>query len=167
MPGFDRRFGAGEQWEVELASMLADRGWTVAKFGQAQIPDQMRKDLRDYRDSYGRPSLVRWLPDILAVRSGRIRLIDAKSEQSKTDNYAVEWSALQAGQLLEQQFHTPVFYVWPDYGVMTPEIVDQRWHDKRDGSGARGSNTSFVLVKKLHAKRLDDVFGQPRSAAVA
>ncbi|HEY9413245.1 MAG TPA: hypothetical protein VIQ30_00675 [Pseudonocardia sp.] len=174
MSGFGDRFAGGTAWEMKLADGLRARGWKVAPFGQAQIKDDFRSALRDFTDGFGRPTLIRWLPDLLIARADRVALIDAKTESESnrnSPNYAIEFNALEAGLVVVERLHTPLFYVWPDGGVMTPEIVWQRWNRRLDGKAAAGSKTSFLLVDRGFAMKADEVFGRrlfeavPESAA--
>lgn len=161
MNDYRARFEAGSQWEKELPTKLAAWGWSVTPFGQAQIPEAFRTVLRDYEDSYGRPSRIRWLPDHIAARPGQLCLIDAKTERSDTSNYAVELDAFEVGKLIVDHMFTPVYYVWRDGGVMTPRIVEQKVNRQLDGKNANGSRTSFLLVDKSWALKAERVFGPP------
>lgn len=163
MTTFADRLKLAEEWELALIEQLEECGWLADRFGQAQIRDDMRKYLRRW------PTPLRWLPDILAIHPGNGRhcLIDAKTDQSKrtTDNYAVEVSVVDTGELFIRNLGTPVFYVWPDGGVMTPWIIRNRGH-RRDGKGTKGSGTPFYLIDRSFALRSSDLFGmQLRGAA--
>ena len=153
------RLLAGHGWERDLAATLTGYGWAVVPFGQAHIAEPVQTALRRHADSYGRPSGIRWLPDLLATRGDRVALVDAKTEGRPSDNYAVELAALDVGRVLVEHLHTPAYYVWPDGGVLTPHAVDRRWSRRMDGNRAGGSGTSFVLVDKRYAARAADVFG--------
>jgi len=157
---FQQRFEAASPWEQELVLILQDRGWLAAAFGQAQIPEEMRRHLATWEDEYGRPTLLRWAPDIIAVHpsTGRICLIDAKTDDKPTENYAVEVHAVDAGAAIVQHLFTPVYYVWRS-GTLTPEVVLNRWHRRLDGRKSRGSKTSFYLVDKSFAVKGSTVFG--------
>jgi len=164
LSGFAERFQPARAWEVELIDRLRDRGWLAAPFGQAQIPDEMRPYLWRWADDYGRSTLLRWTPDIIAVKPTAnpfVCLVDAKTESAKNQaspNYAVEVNAVDAGLAIVRDWHMPLFYVWPDGGVLTPHLVANRWHRKLDGDGAGGSQTAFYLVAKRWAMRVGDVF---------
>lgn len=159
---FQNRFAAASPWEQELIIILRNRGWLAAEFGQAQIPAEMRRYLADWVDEYGRPTLLRWTPDIIATHpeSGRVCLIDAKTDDSGTQsaNYAIECHAVDAGIAIVQHLYTPVYYVWRT-GTLTPEVVLNRWHRKLDGKKAKGSKTAFYLVDKAFAVKGSAVFG--------
>lgn len=167
MSDFRARFGTGSQWEQQLPAKLAAWGWQTTTFGQAQIPDGFRSVLRDYEDSYGRPSLIRWLPDLLATRSGQLCLIDAKTDRGGTQNHAVELDALRVGKAIVDHMFTPVYYVWPNGDVLTPRLVEQKVNRQLDGKNAKGSHTTFLLVDKCWALKADRVFGPPPQQAVA
>lgn len=150
MDNFDSRYARAQPWEAQLVERLRSAGWLAAPFGQALIPEDMRRHLSTWRDSYGRPTLIRWMPDVIAAHPARraVCLLDAKTEHSDTAYYAVEVHAVEGGLSIVQHWNTPVFYIWPDGGVMTPALVANRWHRRLDGQRANGSGTSFYLVSK-------------------
>lgn len=164
MSTFHDRMGPAALWEKELIEILQGRGWLAAPFGQAQVPQDMRSHLRRWRDNYGRPTLLRWTPDIIAVKPDAdpfVCLIDAKTESEKnrdSDNYSVEVNAVDAGLAIVRDWHTPLFYVWKDAGVLTPQSVSNRWNRKLDGAGTQGSETAFYLVAKRWADKASNIF---------
>lgn len=151
-------------WELELIERLQKRGWLAAEFGQAQIPEEMRPHLWRWMDDYGRSTLLRWTPDVIAVRPTAtpfVCLVDAKTESEKnrdSKNYSVEINAVDAGLAIVSDWHMPLFYVWEDGGILTPHIVANRWGRKLDGDGAGGSGTAYYLVAKRWAMKVNDVF---------
>jgi hypothetical protein len=161
---FAERFGKAQTWETQLPDRLRDRGWLAAPFGQAQIPEEMRPHLARWLDCYGRSTLLRWTPDIIAIRPTAnpfVCLIDAKTESEKNQNslnYSIEINAVDAGLAIVRDWHMPLFYVWPDGGVLTPDLVLNRWNRKLDGDGAEGSQTAFYLVAKRWAMKVTTVF---------
>lgn len=160
------RLEGGEQHEGVFATWLRDKQcWLAFKFGQAQIPEDAHKFLHDWRDSYQRPTRIRWLPDMLGINPARgtVCLIDAKSETDNYPNYAIEVDALEAGIAIVDHMHTPVYYVFPGDGpdrfqVLTPRVVANRWHMRKNGIGTRGSQTSFVCVDKSFAVAASRLF---------
>lgn len=171
MSGFQERLGPAQEWEQDLIGRLQDRGWLAAPFGQAQIPEEMRPHLWRWLDDYGRTTLLRWTPDIIAVRPTSdpfACLIDAKTESEKnrnSENYSVEVNAVDAGLAIVRDWHMPLFYVWPDGGVLTPNQVVNRWNRKMDGNGAGGSQTAYYLVNKRWSKKVGTVFPEARVGA--
>ena len=165
MTTFDDRFTPARKWEVELAEGLRARGWQVTEFGQGQLTPDAHQALREWRDSYGRPSLIRWLPDLLAWRGPDVYMVDAKSESGRdTGNVAVELDAFQVGVHIEQILNTPMLYVWK-CGAATPRLIENRWKQRKDGLRTNGSGTSFLLVDKSHLQPLSVVFGDRQEAA--
>lgn len=164
MSTFADRMAPARAWELELIAKFQKFGWLAAEFGQAQIPEEMRQHLRRWMDDYGRGTLLRWTPDIIAVRPVAdpfVCLVDAKTESEKnknSDNYSVEINAVDAGLAIVRDWHMPLFYFWPDGGVLTPHIVGNRWNRKLDGNGAGGSQTAYYLVDKRWAMKAADVF---------
>ena len=156
---FAERLAGGEQHESAFGAWLRDsQGWHAWKFGQALLPESSYEFLARWRDSYQRPTRIRWLPDLLGVnpRAGTVCLVDAKSETDDYPNYAIEVDALETGLALIEHLHTPVYYAFTgsahdDFRVLTPRVVANRWHMRKNGSSARGSKTSFVCVAKEFA----------------
>lgn len=171
MTGFQGRFVPAQEWEKKLQARLEELGWLAAPFGQAQIPEVMRPHLWRFLDDYGQVTLLRWTPDIIAVRPDRepfVCLIDAKTESEKNKNsanYSIEVNAVDAGLVIVRDWHMPLFYVWPDGGVLTPQTVVNRWCRKLDGEGSGGSNTAFYLVAKKWARKGSEIFIRATEAA--
>ena len=164
---FQQRFGGGRGWEVELAEGLVARGWQVCEFGQGQLDDNAHQALRSWTDTYGRPSLIRWLPDLLAWRDRLVYMIDAKSETAKnaaSDNVAIELDAFAVGLSIEKVLNTPMLYVWKA-GAATPRTIENRWHRRLDGGKADGSGTAFILMDKKYLTPLPQIFGERQEAA--
>lgn len=177
MNEYTARLEDGIAWEIKLSQQLGHLGWATAPFGTATLPGvvslgrlrdggpppgALYKALMTYRGADGEPSGLRWLPDIIAGRDDQLCLIDAKTERRQTGNYAIEYQALRIGQLIEQFFNTPVYYVWPDGGVIAPSHMrDVDVYVKRsDDFYNRGSGTPYVLVPKRFATPASEVFGR-------
>lgn len=174
------RLERGVQWEIALSHKLEKWGWAVAPFGVATLPGvvslgrvrdggpppgALYKALLEYRDAKGRPSGLRWLPDMIAARGPLLRLIDAKSGRHDTGNYAVEYRSLMIGRIVEVEFNTPVFYVWDDGGVLSPRAIALNYPQIEVRTPAdyefftKGSREPFVLVSKRIARPATEVFG--------
>jgi hypothetical protein len=164
MSGFQTRLGPAVAWEARLIEILIERGWLAAPFGQAQVPSEMRSHLARWIDDYGHATLLRWTPDIIAVKPTEkpfVCLIDAKTERvdnATSSNYSIEINAVDAGLTIVRDWHMPLFYVWEDGGVLTPQTVVNRWNRKLDGAGSTGSKTAFYLVAKSFARSNREIF---------
>ncbi|MGE5828845.1 MAG: hypothetical protein ACM30G_10875 [Micromonosporaceae bacterium] len=162
--GFRGRFDPAQKWETDLIDRLVGWGWLAAPFGQAQVPQDMRPHLARWLDDYGHATLLRWTPDIIAVRPAArpyVCLIDAKTENESnaaSPNYSIEINAVDAGLTIVRDWHMPLYYVWEDGGVLTPQTVMNRWNRKMDGAGSGGSNTAYYLVAKRFARKANAVF---------
>ena len=174
---FAARFNDAAKWEQTLMDGLTWFGWDVSPFGQAQIPETIRRALASWRDEYDHPTLIRWLPDMIAScpTTGELCLIDAKSERrSDTSNFAIEAAAVDAGRALANHLRIPVFYVWPGGLTLTPESVFDDHHVRLDGNNTQGSGTPFYLIDKSFAvatcwdrrppqeRSLDEIVSQPQ-----
>lgn len=156
--------------EAAVIQKLNARGWTAYPFGQSQLPLECRRRLAMFEDGSRRPSLIRWMPDVITFRdtpSGRslVALIDAKSCGSATDNYAIEMSAVETTEVYTDRLYTPTFFVFDDWKVLTPRDARQRGRQGPDPRPGKGSGTPYVLVAKRFARPFDDVFPAVRTAA--
>jgi hypothetical protein len=157
---YRQRSTVGTTWEQELAAWLTERGWNVRDFGQSQLDADAHEALRGWHDSYGRPSLIRWLPDLLVWSGSTVYMVDAKSETQKnanSPNVALELDAFDVGMSIEQVLNTPMLYGW-ECGGAQPRTVQNRHHSRLDGSRANGSGTAFLLMSKQHLTKRELVF---------
>lgn len=167
MSNFHTRMANARKWEVELCQRLRDRGWVADLFGQGQLTEYWRTMLTGYRDSYGRPTLVRWMPDIIAAREGdpaSLAFIDAKTGMASTGNYSVEINAHQAARAFENLLYIPVFFVWEDGGVLSTHTIENRRFNRHDGGNTNGSGTAFYLIRKQFATTFKQQFTAPINA---
>lgn len=154
MSNFNQRFGVARAWELGLRDKLRERGYSADLFGQGQLSDYWHKMLQGYRDSFDRPTLVRWMPDIIAATPddpSSIVFIDAKTGTAKTGNYSVEINAHNSALAFENLLYVPVLFVWQDGGVLTTHAIGDRHFTRKDGANTTGSGTSFYLVQKRFA----------------
>jgi len=138
-------------------------GWRAFPFGQAQLPDECRDRLRRFEDASRRPSLIRWMPDIitfcdLSPDRSFVALIDAKVSPPDMGNYAIERSAVEALELWADHFYTPTFFVFDDWQILTPREARQRGRLGPDPRPGRGSGTPYFLVAKHFGRRFEDIF---------
>jgi len=161
---FANRKASSDQFEKAVIDRLRCNGWYAERFGQCLLPEMMRDIMKCYHDDYGNPTLLRWLPDIYAghfTAQGRAFccLIDVKTCASKTENYAVELSAVEAVGKLCDVFHMPSYFVFDDWGILTAREIEQRG---RPGSPHNsGSGTPYCLVARTFSHPFDQMF--PRS----
>lgn len=156
---FEQRMAVSEAHERAIIDRLIAKGWRAHLFGQSQLPNAMRDLLRTYHDDGLNPTLLRWLPDILAgyvTHRTYACLIDGKVCSSAHANYAVETSALDAVRLLSDAVGLPCFFVFDDFGVLTPRDVTLRGLPGRNSS--HGSGTPYLLVERRFARPFDCVF---------
>lgn len=167
MSGFDERRQAAEKWEFELRQLLNSWGWPSFPFGQAQLPDECRSRLRRFEDISGRPSLIRWMPDIITYRDlpdqkALVALIDAKACGGEYQNYSIEMSAIETAEIYTDRLYTPTFFVFDDHKVLTPREARQRGVKGRDVNNS-GSGTPYLLVPKVFGKPLAQAFPPQRN----
>lgn len=149
-------------FEVKVIERLSQAGWSAFPFGQAQLPDECRDRLKRFEDGCRRPSLIRWMPDIITFRdlpNGRsfVALIDAKAS-SDTPNYAIEMSAIEASEIYTDRLYTPTFFVFDDWRVLTPREARQRGTHGPPPRPDHGSGTPYLLVGKRFARPFSEIF---------
>lgn len=156
---FAERMTDAKPTEDRVMAALRARGWDAWPFGQGQLPEQARDALRRYVDSSYRPTLIRWMPDILAVLDGdplRVALIDAK--KCNGPRYAIETRAVEAAEAFTAM-HIPVFFVMDDGATLTPRDVRERGFLGPVSDSTGGSGTPYLLVEKRWGREFGSVFG--------
>lgn len=156
---FHERLEPSSAFEDALIERLTASGWLAFKFGQAQLPLEARKRLTKFEDGSRRPSLLRWMPDIITFRDfkGRsfVALIDAKVCGDRP-NYAMEMSAIETCEIYTDYLFTPTFFVFDDLRVITPREARQR--GTPGPQYGNGSGTPYLLVAKRYGRQFDEVF---------
>jgi hypothetical protein len=161
---FQDRLDLSGAFEDLIIDRLIRAGWHAEHFGQRQLSEECRDRLKRFEDAARRPSLIRWMPDILAfcdLPSGRsfVALIDAKvSPPPDTGNYAIERSAVEALEIWTDHFYTPTFFVFDDWQVLTPREARQRGRLGPEPGPGRGSGTPYFLIAKRNARAFDAIF---------
>lgn len=168
MTTFAERMNPARAWELNLLDWLRKQGYSADLFGQGQLSDYWRGMLCGYRDSFGRPALIRWMPDIIAAVPDdptTIVFIDAKTGNGNTGNYSIEINAVSAALAFENLLYVPVLFVWQDGRVLSAYEISNRRFKRMDGADAKGSGTAFYLIKRDFATPVREKF--PKVAAKA
>lgn len=158
---FGQRLQQANEAEVRVATYLRDDGWTVSQFGQALLPEAFREALKSQQDNYGRPSLVRWFPDLIVFKRVnlkiRVVLLDVKADKPERDRWAIEIKAIETCEMFQNSLFTLCWFIFDDgkLSAMTPEMV--RDHGIRAGFQGVGSGTPFVVVDKTAAKNINQI----------
>lgn len=144
----------GKAHEVDVRKRLMDQGWDAQEWGNGLLTDTIRNVLQHQPTKL----MLRWLPDLIAVRGFGVRLVDAKAEKrSDTPFFSLEIDAWSTHLVLERVFGIPVVYVWDDYTTNRPSrLVVAQW--KLEPDRVNGSGTPFVLVEKCAQKPWDWAF---------
>src|SRR4030095_1386354 len=168
---FNERIHRSVEFEKRVIQHLNEIGWFAYQFGQAQLPDECRKRLIRFEDGCRRPSMIRWMADIITFRdmpSGRsfVALIDAKA-RSETVNVSIEMSAIEAAEISTDKLYTPTFFVFDDdeWGVLTPREARQRGFPGPRPAPSRGSGTPYLLIPKIFLRPFTEIFPQTRPMA--
>lgn len=148
---WNQRKLVGDAHEMRVGGELAARGWDVDPWGQAILSESVRRAV----------SRTRWknFPDLVAARDGDLVAIDAKDRMSsaETGRYAISRECVSFGLQFVAAFGVPIFYVFGNLGVLTPQEVMSYGN-----IGPRGMGGSYYLVNGRLAHQFDDVFGSPR-----
>jgi hypothetical protein len=125
-------------------------GWSAECFGQGQLSQAARDVLKHYTDEQGRPTPIRWMPDIIAVRAQRakVALIDVKTRSLRyPHSWAVNEHCLQSLEVFGKTMLVPVYFLMDDWTVRTPEEVwtgEQKPDTKYPGQHFRRVTTSML-----------------------
>lgn len=158
---FQQRKAMADSHEHDVIERLISIGWHAELFGQAQLSEKSRDLLKSYVDHRFQPTLLRWLPDIIAGcnRPGYksyVCLIDAKACDEKYANYSIERDALDAVTCLTDRMGMPCFFVFNDWKVLTARDIRLRGE-----FGPRphfGSGTPYLLVSRDFGRSFSSVF---------
>jgi hypothetical protein len=107
----DRNF-AGAQSEQLVRAELERRGWFVYPWGRSSFPPAINRAISEYRDSYSRPSRLRFIPEFLTVRPEDPQTFKAVEVKRHHGQPQVSRFALNAYLRLESEFWTPVLIVF-------------------------------------------------------
>ena len=161
MSTWKERIALATALETQIIERLNATGWQAFQFGQGQLPQECRDRLIRFEDGARRPSLLRWLPDIItfcerANGSVFVALIDAKTCLSDTPNYSIESSSIETAEVITDKLYTPVFFVFGDFMVLTPRETRQR--GRQGPPPKRGSGTPYMLIEKRFARPFEAIF---------
>jgi hypothetical protein len=149
---FHDRLTVAQRHEHDVSEHLRDCGWLVAPWGQEMLSERIRKMLK----MVDRTNL-RWQPDIIAVRDGRLIMVDAKYETDRnalSPNFAVEKASVDALHLLGMYARHVVYFAWRDMTATPVHDVastDDKWTGPHFGTG---SGTPYWLVPKCSVSRI-------------
>lgn len=150
MQPFEARKKIGDAHEFRVATEMESRGWAVDHWGQATLSERVRRAA----------SRTRWkhFPDLVAERTSDLVAIDAKDRISsaETGRYAIARACVEFGNQFTAAFDIPIFYVFGNLGVLTPQEVRAY-----GTTGPRGFGGSYYLINARLAHQFDDVFGSP------
>jgi hypothetical protein len=160
MSGFHQRNEAAHAHELAIIDRLHAKCWEAELFGQALLPESMRDHLKRFEDSYRHPSLLRWMPDIIAackhtLSRSYVCLIDAKTCDGRP-NYAIEISAIDSMDVFTDRLLVPSFFVFDDFKVLTAR--DARHRGLPGPQLGHGSGTAYLLVSRDYGRPFDEIF---------
>lgn len=102
-------------------------------------------------------SLWRWDPDVLCKHNNRpVFFVDVKSSISTTDNVSIEISSYLAALANRLRLGLPQYFVFSplrpgaEWTYLSVKQIESRVCSVREGSGAKGSKTPFLLLPKIH-----------------
>jgi hypothetical protein len=159
---YAERLARAVAWETEvMAQVRSFPHWQCERFGQANLPESMRCLIRKT------PTLLRWMPDILAARSdGKLVLLEAKWTRQDSPNFDVEINSLFSLMAHCHAYEIPGYFVFPGFFAAKPSLIRQ---NARNGPPSQnGSGTPYLLIaKSLVTRTLADVLVTPRRDGTA
>lgn len=137
-----------ELWVKQELNLIT--GWQAEPYGQALLSEDMRRALRRCRTLAGRKAPVRWMPDIIAVRSPEVRFIDAKAGQKweATGNHDIEADALQAALRWSDALSADVWFIFTDGRGVTARRIGLCEYVRPGRFAGNGSGTPFWLLPR-------------------
>ena len=163
---FAVRNEAAHTHELAILDRLRSKGWEAELFGQALLPEPIRDHLKRFEDSYRHPTLLRWMPDIIAackhtISRSYVCLIDAKTCNDRP-NYAIEVSAIDSMDVFTERLLMPSFFVFEDWRVLTAR--EARLRGSPGPQMGNGSGTAYVLVPRGYGRNFDEIFPKANGA---
>jgi hypothetical protein len=155
---FAARKTEAEAWEAQVAFQLQTQGWLVERFGQGLWSQGMHDLLMHTQAPLGGPNLIRWLPDLLAVKrhpNGSVQSFFVEVKNCKGARHAIEERSVRCAELL-QALGTPVIFVFEDWHVLTAEAI--RYHGRQGPVRSQGSGTPYLLVERSQSWPWFEVF---------
>lgn len=156
MDGYAVRKPVGDAHELRVAAEFRRCGWVTGEWGQAVLPVPVREALVASRSRW------RYFPDLVAARGGEVVTVDAKDRlaSATSDRYAVSRECVSFGLQFMAAFGLPVFYVFGDLRVLTPQEV------MTFGTlGPRSHAGAYYLVSSRVGRGFSMVFGDPVAVA--
>ena len=167
MMSFQDRSTSGAESEQYVRSELEQRGWLVHPWSRSSFPKEINAALRVWRDTYGRPCRLRWLPEFLVMRRGDPQSLRAVEVKRHRGIPQVSRFALNTYLRLESEMWTPVLIVFhcPDssadsvLGVM-PAGEALMSGTNQWGNTEYGSGEPFFKVDPSKLHTFDKFFGE-------
>ncbi|MEV7169324.1 hypothetical protein AB0O18_06495 [Streptomyces sp. NPDC093224] len=161
MPSFQQRKAVGDAHEQRIAEELTACGWVVNPWGQGVLTHPVQAALR------GTGSSLRWTPDLLAAKDGRVAMIDCKSSMTSrtTRRHAIESAAVRAHLQLVAWTVLPLYYVFDSLDVLTP--FDALVAGQNGPHSIAGSGAPYLFVPTTHCRSFGSTFGSRRQPPVA
>lgn len=158
---FDTRMTAARALEDKVERSLRKYGWQA---GRADLisPD-LRAALMPATSAHrvSAANVLRWTPDLFAVRGAAKYLVEAKATTSTTTNHSIEYMSLSSLERWYRHTGMMVIIVWHDgrLNLHTDLLTADPPAVLMDGRGANGSGTPFYLWPKDRTRPWLEVFG--------
>lgn len=182
-----RRLHIGKSHEQAVAEKLRRHGWLVHPWGQGLFADDERglsacgsghtrcgecvgvgERVREALVCHEPKTMWRWIPDLIAIKAGRVCLVDPKTDQrGDTPNFSLEVDAYMTHMAM-RSFGLPIVYVWQDFTCNAPQLLEPvRWVLEPQRGKVAGSGTPFILIRKADQYPFDSYFGPEWQEATA
>lgn len=156
------RLVLGHRHEDRVIQRIREAGYPAFPYGRRLLDPHASELLNQGKNRDGKPVNIRWEPDILIIHENVVRFVDAKN-CGGGKRYAIETASLTNALAHWHHDKCDTFFVFEDWGVLTP--IDVQRHGFDGIYLGKGSGTPFKLVERMYGKPFDEVFPPLKKAA--
>jgi hypothetical protein len=153
-------FTEGKLWEAQVRDRLEADGWHVQPYGMDLLSEPLQRAIHDAGSN------LEHAPDFLAARPAANRqlgvFVDAKAGRTwrTSGRHCIETDSAVTLDWWADRFGMPVYVVFPDWGVTTPDrILTVGVAGRQTGVG---SGKPFLLVPLSVCMDWDALLGRLR-----
>lgn len=142
--------------EKHVLEQIRQRGSFAEPFGQVLFSADLRERLRACRTLAGRKTPIRWIPDIIAINSNVVALVDAKAGDTwqRTGRHDVEQDALVAALGWGSAMSCQVWFIFTDGWAASAHTLANSPARREGPFLGKGSGTPFWLWPRTVCQEL-------------